>query len=242
MSSPETNKPVQVWAIVPAAGVGRRMGTPKQCLPWGGTTVAGAVVAQLLRTDCNGIVVVTRSELIDALRLPRDTRILTACNDDLESEMIDSVRIGLAVLAGDTPPAATPFVTSPPMEDEVREAPATTGPEALDVAALDPCDGVLVIPADHPEVPAPTHQQCIDVYRAYPGSIVIACCGGQRGHPLIFPFSDRAIVAQLSFGLNELPTRLDDRLRLVETQQPATIQDLDTPEQYRDRAPGPPGL
>lgn len=83
-----------VWAVVPAAGVGRRMGWPKQTLPLEGGTLAARVTRTLLEAGADGVVVVTRGELVAALLLPQDARIAIALNDRADSEMIDSVRVG----------------------------------------------------------------------------------------------------------------------------------------------------
>lgn len=73
------------------------MGRPKQSLPYHGSTLAAAVTRTLLNADVSGVVVVTRTQLIDQLRLPSDPRVRVATNN-AESEMIDSVRIGLVAL------------------------------------------------------------------------------------------------------------------------------------------------
>lgn len=93
--SPATTK---VWGIVPAAGMGRRMGTAKQALPVAGTTMAAQVVTTLLGGGAAGVIVVTRSSLVEALDLPDDDRVVTVFNEDECSQMIDSIRIGLGTL------------------------------------------------------------------------------------------------------------------------------------------------
>jgi molybdenum cofactor cytidylyltransferase len=74
------------------------MGKAKQLLAVGGSTMTGLVVRTLLDVELSAVVVVTRTELIEGLRLPVDSRVHVAINDDPHSEMIDSVRIGLARL------------------------------------------------------------------------------------------------------------------------------------------------
>ncbi|MBU0717863.1 MAG: nucleotidyltransferase family protein [Planctomycetes bacterium] len=88
----------RVWAIVPAAGMSRRMGRPKQSLAFGTSTITGTVTRTLLAAGVAGVVVVTRTDLVDRLELPEDARVHVAFNDDADSEMIDSIRIGLAML------------------------------------------------------------------------------------------------------------------------------------------------
>ena len=100
------DRTVRVWGIVPAAGVGRRMGRSKQALPYRDSTLTSTVVRTLLSSGVNGIVVVTRTSLLEALELPDDPRVEIALNDNDTSQMIDSVRIGLAGL-GNEPPSST---------------------------------------------------------------------------------------------------------------------------------------
>ena len=94
----DSNFSVKTWGIVPAAGMSRRMGRPKQLLTFRGSTMAATVTQTLLDADLSGVVMVTRTELTDALHLPSDSRVHLAINDDPHSEMIDSIRIGLAAL------------------------------------------------------------------------------------------------------------------------------------------------
>ena len=94
----KANKNVQTWGIVPAAGVGRRMGRAKQLLPYRGSTLATTVARAVLDSGVSGVVVVTRTQFIDQLHLPDDPRIRIAINDDTDSEMIDSIRIALSAL------------------------------------------------------------------------------------------------------------------------------------------------
>jgi molybdenum cofactor cytidylyltransferase len=95
----EADQDIGVWGIIPAAGMGRRMGGPKQSLAYRGSTMAGTVTGTLLAANVSGVVVVTRTELIDALQLPAKPQVHVAINDDADSEMIDSIRIGLSALA-----------------------------------------------------------------------------------------------------------------------------------------------
>jgi CTP:molybdopterin cytidylyltransferase MocA len=97
-----TGRPPQLrfWAVVPAAGFGRRMGCAKQTLPYGDSTMAATVVATLLAAGVDGVVVVTRTELREQLRLPDDPRVRIAINDAADSQMLDSVQIGLDAVGG----------------------------------------------------------------------------------------------------------------------------------------------
>jgi molybdenum cofactor cytidylyltransferase len=86
----------RVFSIIPAAGRSRRMGSPKQLLDVGGRPMLRAVVDPLLATDVDGVLIVTHSGLEQAVRaMFTDPRVALAINDDEQSEMIDSIRLGL---------------------------------------------------------------------------------------------------------------------------------------------------
>ena len=95
---PDPGRNMRIWGIIPAAGLSRRMGRPKQSLSYQGSTIAATVARTLLDADLSGVIAVTRTELIGELQLPDDPRLHLAVNDDPNSEMIDSIRIGLATL------------------------------------------------------------------------------------------------------------------------------------------------
>jgi molybdenum cofactor cytidylyltransferase len=87
-----------ICAIVPAAGQSRRMGTAKQLLPWGSTTLLGHVVDQLCRSTVDQVYVVVGHEakrIADALA-GQPVRIVT--NPDRDGDMLSSVRCALAEL------------------------------------------------------------------------------------------------------------------------------------------------
>ena len=91
-----------IIAIVPAAGQSRRMGVPKQLLPFAGTTVIGYVVDVLCRSRINEVCVVAGHQA-DRLRQALEGRaVRIVVNPDYErTDMLASVRCGLA-----TTPAA----------------------------------------------------------------------------------------------------------------------------------------
>jgi molybdenum cofactor cytidylyltransferase len=91
----ENEQTVRVFAIVPAAGRSRRMGTPKQLLDVGGRTMLAAVLDPLIAAGVHGVVLVTQTALADRIDLSAFPRTTLAINEDPNSQMIDSVRIGL---------------------------------------------------------------------------------------------------------------------------------------------------
>ncbi len=213
----------RVCGIVPAAGLGRRMGQPKQTLPVRGSTMVGGVVRTLLDAGLDEVVVVTRSALVERLDLPTDRRLSVAVNDDESSQMIHSVRDGLSVLFH--------AATAPNEAGEVHAGPVDRAADRT---------GILVMPADMPGVAVATCRLCVEAYRREPTKIIVAAHKGRRGHPLIFPAALRQVVHELDGGLNALLDLSRNRVRLVEAGDPATLEDVDTWDQYRSLSRVPP--
>ena len=184
--------------------------------------MVGSVVQTLLDAGLDAVVVVTRSEFVARLGVPIDTRLSVAVNDNASSQMIDSIRIGLSVLFDDC-------VASGGEEDK---------PSLVDRTS--DCTGILVVPGDMPGLAVATCRLCVEAYRQAPTKIIVATHNGRQGHPLIFPATLRSVVHQLDVGLNTLPCLYRDRVRLVETCDPATLEDVDTWDQYRSLSPVPP--
>ncbi|MCH7720503.1 MAG: nucleotidyltransferase family protein [Planctomycetes bacterium] len=119
MTSTKQTRP-RVFAIVPAAGQSRRMGRAKQLLDCGGRPMLFAVLEPLTAADVAGVALVTNRSIVERIDVietggpSRQTLVGSAgpglqtwageseretfivYNDDPSSEMIDSVRIGLA--------------------------------------------------------------------------------------------------------------------------------------------------
>ncbi len=85
----------RVFAIVPAAGQSRRMGRPKLLLEVGGQPLLRALVARLAAAPVAGVVVVTHRTIAAQVHLDDLPSVVIAHNEDPDSAMIDSVRIGV---------------------------------------------------------------------------------------------------------------------------------------------------
>lgn len=88
----------RICALVPAAGMSTRMGSPKQLLPFGEKTVLQTVVDTLLEADLDGILVVL-GHRADAVRDSLAERpVLFHLNPDYRNGMFTSILSGLAAL------------------------------------------------------------------------------------------------------------------------------------------------
>ena len=164
-----------IWAIVLAAGESRRMGTQKLLLPFGETTVVGAVVGTALASRVDRILAVLGADK-DAVRQELEPLgIDLAVNEDYAKGMLSSVQAGFRALPADADAAVVmlgdqPFLPAR-VVDAVVEAfrrsgrgivvPAFRGrrghPVLVDlkyrdeVLALDPADGLRRLMRAHPE-------------------------------------------------------------------------------------------
>ena len=95
---------------------------------------------------------------------------------------------------------------------------------------LDKCDKVLFTPVDVPLFTAKTVRTILDTQ----APLVVPMCGGQRGHPILIHSS--LIPAILDdcgeMGLQGAMDRCCAPLLEVEVEDPGTIQDADTPEDF----------
>jgi molybdenum cofactor cytidylyltransferase len=87
-----------ICAIVPAAGQSHRMGTAKQLLPWGSSTILGHIVDQLRRSRIDEIYVVVGHQAERIVEsLPRQA-VCIVDNPSDSADMLSSVRCGLRAL------------------------------------------------------------------------------------------------------------------------------------------------
>lgn len=89
----------RVIAVVLAAGASRRMGRPKQLLPWGETTVLGQTLANLGQSAVDEIVVVTGYEAQAVAAVAAQFNVTVVHNEAYdEGEMLSSLQTALAAI------------------------------------------------------------------------------------------------------------------------------------------------
>jgi len=109
----------KICAIVLAAGMSRRMGTPKMALPWKGSTVLGTVLDTLISAGIEKIIVVVGSarDLVEEIVSQNPAKIQIAFNPNYENgEMIDSIKVGLAAVDSDVEAVLIVLGDQPQME------------------------------------------------------------------------------------------------------------------------------
>jgi molybdenum cofactor cytidylyltransferase len=201
--NPDNRQSSRVFAVVPAAGRSRRMGAAKQRLDVGGRTMLQAVLAPLVAAEVEGIVVVTHSAIAGEVvgTLPRGAFI--AINDDPDSRMIDSIRIGLSEWSRrEAVDDRDGFLVCPADQPDIATADFNACASAFRAAP----DRIVIATWNgrlgHPIVfPA-----------SLSGVVRSPACGA---------------------GLNALPRTLPDRVWTVACRSHAVTRDVDTPEDYR---------
>ncbi len=205
----EANASTRVFAIVPAAGRSRRMGRDKQLLDVGGQSMLAGVLDVLQRSRVCSVTLVTHSGITAHIDTNQFAKLSVVVNDDQESHMIDSVRMGIDAVCH--------------------------GRVSCELA---PSDGFLILPADQPGIDVADIDRCIAAFSTDTTRIVIATHGERQGHPMILPASLAPFVRSdaCNGGLNALPRTHSDRVATVPCGSPGVTRDIDTPEDYEKLA------
>lgn len=182
----------RVYALVLAAGLSRRMGAPKQLLPFGGGTVLQSVVDRLLAADLAGVLVVLGHEA-DAVRQSLGDRPVHCCvNAHYREGMFSSVACGLRHLPGAADAALIALGDQPQISTTVTRAV---------VAAYESSGKGLVIPVWQGKR---GHPALVDLSRYRDEILALSGEAGlkpvMRGHPedtLEVPVDDAGILRDL---------------------------------------------
>jgi molybdenum cofactor cytidylyltransferase len=110
-----------IWAVVLAAGESRRMGRPKQLLPYGKSTILETVLENVLASPVDRTLVVLGAAADRVGPLTAKFPVATVVNPDFRAGMLSSVQCGIRALPASAR-AALIF-----LGDQPRIAPATAG-------------------------------------------------------------------------------------------------------------------
>ncbi len=195
----------RVIALVLAAGQSRRMGRLKQLMPYRDGTILEAVLDAVLDSTVDGLCVVANHQVREFVGDDLPERFIVAANDKPESEMIESVQIGVRTIREE-------FETD---DDDgvmvlLADQPQITG-------------GIITTAAEDWRLP-----------RKSPPDILIATYAGHRGHPAIFSMRilfDADSWAP-NRQLNELARKHPDRVHELPIIAVPIPLDVNTPEDY----------
>jgi len=88
----------------------------------------------------------------------------------------------------------------------------------------------LVHPVDIPFFRPDTVRELLAASRKAPDDVLVACCGGRRGHPILIPRGPALRVLEAAERLSDLLRHEDVTVGEVETGDPGVLRDIDTPE------------
>ncbi|HEX2251969.1 MAG TPA: nucleotidyltransferase family protein [Thermoanaerobaculia bacterium] len=190
-------------AIVPAAGFSRRMGRPKLLLPFGATSVVGALVGALRAGGVGRVVLVTAPAAAELAAWARAAGLVVAVNGAPERGMLSSIRCGLEALGGGGAVAAA-------------GAPLLVSPADLPALAAETVRRVIAAVAAGAALAVPVHAG----RRGHPLGIAAALTPEIEG-------------LDPEVGLRQLVERRAGELVEVAVDDPGAVRDVDTPEDYR---------
>jgi molybdopterin converting factor subunit 1 len=179
------------------------MGRPKLILPIGGVSLIARVTTALRQGGADPVIVV----------------VPPAWEQGAAALAAEAARAGGSVVVAPQPP--------PHMRTSVE-----LGLDRL--AQISPPATFLLAPGDCPGIDAHLVARVIARARAEPLAIVIPHAGGRRGHPIALPWSlaDEIRSLPADVGINYLVARHAARVVTLEIDDPAALDDLDTPEDY----------
>ncbi len=208
MNSSPPLKPVE--AIILAAGRSLRMGEPKLALPWGKTTVLGAVIQALAEggtaLGLQGILVITgghQSLIEDLLRqLPCPIPLRWAYNPHYEGEMTRSVQEGLK-------------------------------------HSLPNTQAALITLGDQPQILPSTVRSILTAYQTGVHPLIAPSYQMRRGHPWLVDRSlwDELLNLSAPQTLRDFFRKHAEQIYYLVVDTPTILKDLDTPEDYRREKP-----
>lgn len=231
----------RIAAIILAAGMSRRMGTPKMVLPWGETTVLGQVVAVMAaalaeaRTDWEADkrmeVAEARADELTEKRIGiAEERTDEAAEKRMSAEIIvvtggarKLVEAEVARLAVSFP-ARTVFNAqheAGEMMSSIRAGLAVLGPEV---------ESALIGLGDQPQVSLEAARKVVAAWKMSGSRLIIPSFNMRRGHPWLV---GRALWPDLvaATTAREFLNTHADEIFYVDCDE-SVLKDLDTPEEY----------
>ena len=197
----------KVAAIVLAAGLSLRMGQPKMILPWGHTTVIGRVVEVMGSIGLSEVLVVTGGA----------------------RESVESV-------LNELPLQISPrLVFNSDFENGEMLRSIQVGLEALDPTV----EAAIIALGDQPQIQVEVARGVLHTYLQERAPIVAPSYRMRRGHPWLLRRDLWSEVLRLR-PPSTLKTFIDQHpkeIRYYEVDQASILQDLDTPEDYREQKP-----
>ncbi|MHC4877669.1 MAG: nucleotidyltransferase family protein [Planctomycetota bacterium] len=200
---------MSTFAVVPAAGLSRRMGQPKLVMQLGDRTVIEHLLDALDQPAITAVVIVFR----------RGDEELSACLQSVDSLQHTQLII---VQPNTDPPDMRTSVELGLREINVRFTPTDD-------------DGWLLIPADHPVVDGDVVRSLLAARSTSTADVLVPTHDSRRGHPTLFGWHMAGRVSGIPAdrGLNWLVRHASVSVEEVHVATDSVLLDLDTPEDFR---------
>jgi molybdenum cofactor cytidylyltransferase len=231
---------MSIWAVILAAGESKRMGTQKLLLPFGETTIIGAVVRTAAASRVEGVVAV-----------------LGADREEVRREIEDAIETA-GQGRGDGPGAARRDAASPGRHSapgsgssgrstaDGRAAEITVAINESDRLGMltsiqagfralpEDATAAVVMLGDQPFLPPRVVERVIAAYETGRPGIVIPTFQGRRGHPVLIDLKhkDEVLGIEPLDGLRALMRGHPADILEVDVADANILRDLDTPEDY----------
>lgn len=195
-----------IYGVLLAAGLSSRMGQPKQLLQWQGQPLIAHVVAQACSSRLDGLIVVTGA----------------------------AAEATAAVLSGVATEHAMPVSVC--FNPDYAQGQATSLRAGL--AELPPdARAAVVLLVDQPLITPTLINRMLDAYAQHPAMLaIVPTYQGQRGNPVLLAQPLFAAVQQIEGdrGARQVLQQHAADVLWLEVDDPAVVQDMDTPQAYRD--------
>lgn len=121
------------------------------------------------------------------------------------------------------------------MSEDLDAGPIGSIRAGLSAVSNHPVDGILVWPVDRPRVRVETVRALIDAFDRTGGPVVVPRTANRRGHPVIFAkrLFGELRAAPDDEGARAVVHRDASRVVEVEVADPGTVEDINTPDDYR---------
>lgn len=193
------------YAIIPAAGRSRRMGTSKLLLPWPSPIRPnGLVIEQVIDAWTRSNVAAT----IIVVRKNDKSGVIEACE-----------KLSAQIVFADEPPDMKASIQAGLKYIIEHKNPS-------------PNDCFLIAPADLPTLSARLINRVLEFATSL-SQIVVPIFGGKKGHPVLFPwrFSNEVFRLPIDAGVNQIVENNAESAIALPVEE--DLHDIDTPKEYR---------
>jgi molybdenum cofactor cytidylyltransferase len=197
---------VSSFAIIPAAGLSRRMGEPKLLKTYRHKALIQHTLEAWCLSKVDHVLVVIRAD------------------DHALETLLQNIgqRLSLKIVLAHAP-------------KEMKDSFWAGWEHLQESSALSGNDVILTAPADMPHLSSSIINQLLDFHPRHPNSILAPEYQGRRGHPALFPYTVAQAVSQLTSeqGLNALWEQFPHQSVAVDTDD--SFGDFDTPQDWPER-------